>query len=283
MPTYLITGATGVIGRHTIAALLERGGDDLLIRATTRDPEAAQLPADPRLAPARFDFAAPATYAPALADVDAVLLIVPSVTPNVAALVAPFVEHLAARGPRRAIYLSAFGAERLPVYAPLVRQVRSADLDLTVLEPTFFASNFGHYEREGVEERGMIFQVSGDGRTAYVTPADVGRAAAAVLTGGRAHLGQTYRLTGPEALDLNAVAAEISAIRGTEVRYVAASEEAYRGALAEAGVPGFVADYMVPLYDLLRGGHVAGVSPDVERPTGRKPETPEVRLTRDFG
>ena len=104
-----------------------------------------------------------------------------------------------------------------------------------------------------------------------------------MLTGGREHLGQTYRLTGPEALDLATVAAEVSAIRGTEVRYVAASEEAYRGALAKAGVPSVVADYMMPLYDLLRGGHVAGVSPDVERPTGRKPETLRTQLERDFG
>ena len=134
---------------------MERGGDDVCIRATTRDPEASDLPTDPRLTAVRFDFADPATYAPALADVDAVLLIVPAVTPDVATLAAPFVEHLAAHGPRRVVHLSAFGAERLPVYAPLVRQVRSADLDLTVLEPTFFSSNFGHYEREGIEERGM--------------------------------------------------------------------------------------------------------------------------------
>lgn len=283
MPRFLITGATGIVGRHTIAALLELDRADLHVRAASRQPEQLDYTSDRRVEAVAFDFADADTYGPALAGADAVMLVVPSVTPDVAALAAPFVDYLAAHGPKRLVYLSAYGAEHLPVYAPLVARVRSAGLDLTVLEPTFFASNFGTYEREGIEERGMIFQASGDGRTAYVTPADVGRAAAAVLTGGREHVGQTYRLTGPQALDLHEVAEQLSEVRGEHVRYVAASEQDYRGALARAGVPGFVADYMMPLYDLLRGGHVAEVSPDVERLTGREPETLRLQLGRDFG
>ena len=55
-----------------------------------------------------------------------------------------------------------------------------------------------------------------------------------------------------------------------------------RAGVAGAGVPGFVADYMMPLYDLLRGGHVAAVSPDVERLTGQEPETLRTQLEWDF-
>ena len=38
-----------------------------------------------------------------------------------------------------------------------------------------------------------------------------------------------------------------------------------------------------PLYDLLREGHVAAVSPDVVRLTGRAPERLRTQLARDFG
>ena len=278
MSTLLILGATGNVGSNTINALRERDFNGV-VRAASRQ---ATDTFDGYAQPVRFDFADADTFAPATEGADVVFFNVPPVHPDLISLVGPYIDYLREHGPKRIVHLSAFGAEHLPVYGPVIEAVQAAGFDLTVLEPTFFASNFGTYEREGIEHRNVIFQASGEGRTGYVNPADIGHAAAVVLTQ-EGHVGQTYRLTGPEALSLHTVAQQLSDVRGVPTQYVPATEQQYRSALAEAQVPSFVADYMVPLYDLLREGKVEALSPDLKRLTGRDPLPLRTQLERDFG
>ena len=43
-----------------------------------------------------------------------------------------------------------------------------------------------------------------------------------------------------------------------------------------------VADYMIPVYGMIKHGKVRGVTNNVEKITGKKPETFEAVLKRDF-
>jgi uncharacterized protein YbjT (DUF2867 family) len=65
----LVTGATGNVGREAVKLLLESGAE---VAAVTRDPRTAVLPHGGRVVGG--DPSRPTTLAPALHDVEAVLL-----------------------------------------------------------------------------------------------------------------------------------------------------------------------------------------------------------------
>ena len=65
----LVTGATGNIGRHVVTTLLDEGQK---VRALTRMPERARLPAEVEVRAGDFD--AVETLTPAMDGVDTVLL-----------------------------------------------------------------------------------------------------------------------------------------------------------------------------------------------------------------
>src|ERR1700684_955542 len=94
----LVTGATGNIGREVVKLLLESGEE---VTAVTRDPGSAVMLGGARVAvgaPSR-----PATLAPALGDVEAVLVSPRAVGNAAAQLLALAREH----GARRVVLLSA--------------------------------------------------------------------------------------------------------------------------------------------------------------------------------
>src|SRR5436309_14967539 len=106
-----------------------------------------------------------------------------------------------------------------------------------------------------------------------VAQADVAAAATAVLRDPAAHAGQTYDLTGPEAVSLKEAADLLSEARGRPVRYVEESiEEAYASrAVYEA--PKWQVDAWVSTYLAIAEGALEDVSGDIEALTGR-PATP---------
>ena len=275
----LILGATGTVGRAVLRALREHG-----VAATAAVRSLARVPAEATDAVV-FDFQRPETFAPALAGRDRVFLLGPPLVPDLDVLLAPFVDHLAASGPRKVVYLSANGMQdlpELPFHARLERRLGEArDLEVTVLRPGFFAQNFANYARADIEQRQVLFFPAGQGRTAFVDAGDIGRSAAAVLAG-QGHAGQVYTLTGPEAWSMADVAAELSVLLGRRITDVAPTPEVFRAALIGAGVPTAVPDYVIPVYQLIARGVVAAVSDDVRRLTGRAPRHPREVLAEDF-
>ena len=93
----LITGATGNVGRHLVAGLL---GEGTPVRALTRDPGGARLPAGAEVA--RFDPGEPETMAAALAGVTAVFVNVTAV----GGVIGDLVTAAARAGVGRAVMLS---------------------------------------------------------------------------------------------------------------------------------------------------------------------------------
>ena len=66
---------------------------------------------------------------------------------------------------------------------------------------------------------GVIRGPAGDGRAAVVSHEDIARVAVAVLQEPSRHAGETYSLTGPEALSLAEMARLLTEVRGREVRF----------------------------------------------------------------
>lgn len=92
------------------------------------------------------------------------------------------------------------------------------------------------------------------------------------------HDGRTYTVTDPEALTYEQVAAQLAVALGRSVTYVDVPDAAARAGMVEAGLPGWIADQIVILWGLLRGGAAASTTDVVRVLTGREPRT-----VADFG
>ncbi len=267
----LVTGATGTVGSAVVEALRAKGAAFV---AASRDVEKAKQKLGADVDVVAFEFENPATYAAATADVTKVFLVGPPLNTEMDALLTPFIHFLQEAGINRVVYLSAAGAEILaeamPFHTNLENLLKDEGFALTILRPTFFAQNFGNYERENVLTRKVLYSPAGQGKAAFVDIHDVGEVAATVLLGS-GHAGKEYNLTGPTPYSYADVAGLLTEIGGEPIFYPAPSPEEYARTLQAAGAPGFIAPYMNRVYALIRDGHADFISPDVETILGKKP------------
>lgn len=285
MATYFVTGATGTVGSAVVQALLDQGEH---VKAASRHPEKSREQFDERgignrIEAVHFDYENPETFSE-VAGADAVFLLGPPLYPDLFRLVSPFADYLIKNGPQRVVYLSAYGMEdlkELPFHAQMEEKLQKTDLDWRVARPGFFMQNFGNYERENIEQRKVIFVPAGDGKTAFISANDIG-AVLAVLLRKDIYRHQTIELTGPQLYTYFEVADLLSRVTGETITYANPDEDTYRRVLADAGAPPMVADYMIPVYGMIKHRKVEGVTDNVEKLTGKKPETLETVLKHDF-
>lgn len=103
-----------------------------------------------------------------------------------------------------------------------------------------------------------------------IDPRDVAACAAAVLSG-QSGVGETHLITGPEAITFTEVARRLSTALGRTVEYVAVPDEAARASMLEAGLPSWLAEEVVGIFQLLREGINADTTDLVRRLTGHDP------------
>lgn len=133
----LVTGATGNVGTELIKKL-SAGGHS--IRAFVRSRAQAQAIALPRVQFVEGDFAKPETFAPALADIDRLFLLIPS-SSDVERQQRDFVEAAKQSKVRHIVKLSQLGADehaagRFQHYHGAVEEyIRHLDISYTFLRP----------------------------------------------------------------------------------------------------------------------------------------------------
>lgn len=261
---FLVTGATGNVGRHVVDGLLSAGES---VRALTRRPEDARLAAGADVVGG--DLTRPETVAPALEGVTALFLF-PS--PGTAG---PVLRAARERGVRRVVLLSSAsvrydtdgGDNPIVAYHKEVEhQVETSGLDWTLLRPCAFAANtlgWAPQIRAGGVVRGPYASVE----MALIDERDIADVAVrALLTDG--HAGARHHLTGPEPLTQTEQARRIGAAVGRPVRYEEVSPATARERMLRDGVPADLAD-MTLRFHAGRVGVPAEISPTVEDVTGR--------------
>jgi len=118
---------------------------------------------------------------------------------------------------------------------------------------------------------GVIRGPAGDGRVAAVTRDDIADVAVAALLDGDRHHGQTYDMTGPEALTLGEIAEVLSRFAGRPIAYHAETlEEAY-ASRASYGAPDWEVDGWVTTYVANANGELEGISDDIATVAGHPP------------
>jgi uncharacterized protein YbjT (DUF2867 family) len=273
MTTVLVTGATGTVGSAVVRELGERGAR---VRAFVRDPDraAAILGEDVELAIGDFD--EPASILRALDGVDGLFLACGN-GPGQVRYETTAIDAAAAAGVGRIVKLSAIGAE---VGSPLAfwdwqgrieQHLAQSGVTAVVLRPANYMTNL-LASAEAIAHTGMLFAPAGGARVAMIDPRDVAAVAAVALTED-GHDGQVYALTGPAALTYDEVAEALSDATGRGIAFVDVDDEAARQGMLEAGLPGFVTDFLVGLFGALRAGAHAVPTGTVRAVTGREPRS----------
>lgn len=259
----LVTGATGLVGKEVVQALVGRG---VAVKATSRS--GTEIPGAEA---AIFDFGDPDTFDAALEDVDRVFLLVPSeAVARGPELVPPFIQATKTAGVRKVVCMTGMTSDRpeADMY-PVERSVQESGIEWTLLRPNWFNQNFapGFY-LESIKGAGGLFLPAADAKTSFVDTRDIGEMAAVALTE-EGHDGMAYTLTGPEALSHTEACAILSRAAGREITYTPISDDQMREALRARGLPHESIEELVGLYRIVREGLCAPTSDDIPSVLGR--------------
>jgi uncharacterized protein YbjT (DUF2867 family) len=230
----LVTGATGNVGAEVVRALAAAGHP---VRALTRDPSAARLPAG--VTAAGGDLSAPESLDGVFDDVTAVFLL--AGYPDAPGLLA----RMADAGVRRVVLLSTGAVVGGDLDNYVVRfnvvseaAVRDSALSWTVLRPSGFMSNALRW-RPQLQAGDTVREPFADLPVAVIDPFDIGVVAARALTE-QEHAGRSYRLTGPQALRPAERLAILGEALGRDLRLVPQSDQEARTAMSEVMPPPLV-------------------------------------------
>lgn len=263
----LITGASGTIGSALVAALEARGIAFSVMRSQPGTGSTHPV--------VLGDYSQPATLREAFAGFDVVFLLQPLV-PDLVAHGHNAIAAAKAAGVKHVVRSSGAGADPAsPVsiaqaHGSVDQALRESGLEWTILRPTFFMQNHITHNREAIRQ-GNYYAAQGDGAISLIDVRDIADCVAAILADPASHRGQTYDLTGGEALSNAVQMAEISAVAGKPVSYVDIPGEAAEAAMREHGVPTQLIDWYLSLHAVVKAGYAAAVSPDVERLSGHPP------------
>ncbi len=234
--TIAITGATGQLGRLTIAALKSRlpAGD---IIALARSPEKAEGLGVPARA---FDYDRPETLVPALAGVDRLLLISGNEVGQRAAQHRAVIAAAKAAGVGQIVYTSLLHADSTPLslaaeHVETEAMLAASGIAHVILRNGWYAENYTGAIPSALEH-GALIGAAGAGRVSGAARADYAEAAAVVLAG-EGHAGRTYELAADDAWTLADLAAEISAQSGRDIPYRNLPQADYAATLIGAGLP----------------------------------------------
>jgi len=193
-----------------------------------------------------------------------------------------FVDAAQRAGVRHVVYTSFYGAAADAVFTlgrdhfATEEHIKASGMGHTFLRDNFYLNYLSYF----AGDEGVIRGPAGQGRLSAVAQEDVAAVASAVLLAPAEHLGQTYDLTGPEALTLGEAAAILTRVTGSPVRYVDETVPEAYASRAKYGAEDWQVDAWVSTYLAIARGECDGVSQDVERVSGRAPYSLEQLLRR---
>lgn len=269
----LVTGATGNVGYRLLENLRDAGTPTTaMVRI---EAKAVDLPPGIEHVVATYDDPPPPQR---LEDFDQVFLLSPDGETQ-AELEILFVDALVTSGRRPRVLKVAYDGFQDPDCAVRFMQSHrlvAAHLDRTglpvsYLAPTLFMEDL-LWSADSVRDEALISLPAGPARVCMVAARDVADVATAILTGdAQADDGDVFVLTGPEALDYNAVAARISSVFARTVEYADVAPQAARSSLAQSGMSAWQADGRMELFEWIRDGAMDEVTDTVQNIGGRQP------------
>lgn len=265
----LVTGATGMFGSRIVRELAGRGAP---VRALVHSAAHAQeTPGEVVVG----DMDDAATLAEPLAGVETVFLVSP-MDDSIQTREGNVLNAALEAGVRRIVKLHGAVRHRGDALAQLhgasIDAIRASGLEWALVSPSSVMETSLLSQAEGIRQMGAIFGCSAQGRIGLVAADDVARAAAVVLAEG-GEQGRDYQLTGPAALTMAEVAAQLGEGVGREIAYQDMPPDDFRSMLVEqAGMDPETVDVDVMLHLLAwRRGDADLRTDTVRELTGREP------------
>jgi uncharacterized protein YbjT (DUF2867 family) len=269
----LVNTPTGKVGRLVTRLLLDAGLDLTLI---ARHPE--KLDGLGTRAPVvQGDLDDPATLDRATQGVDTLFWVTPGLAnpdylrwnQDLAGLAVATARR---NGVQRAVMLSSISAQVPRGVGPISslhlveREFRAGFADLVILRPTFFMENhLGSIA--SIAAMGAIFApIAGDVRFPQIATRDIAARAAALLGDGTWTGQRILGLHGPADLSYEQTAQIIGEALGRPVNFVQVTGEQAKQAMVGGGLPPYIADAYVEMYDAMGSGVFQQAEP-------RSPET----------
>lgn len=260
----LISTANGKVGSEIVKQLVTLGA---VLRVGAHNVSKAQA-AFPGTEVVHFDYHNLASVKAALSGVSVLYLASPGDFP--AAPEQAVVELAKSAGVRRIVKLSAMGVENadgVPL-REVEKTIQASGLEWTLLRPSWFMQNYSTGMAEGIKA-GTLYEPTESARTGFIDARDIAAVAVKALTED-GHTGQAYTLTGPQSLNREEVARQISEAMGKPVQYVPISDEQFRAAMKDALSPSYL-ELMSSLYSGVRAGWSDATTDTVQRVLGREP------------
>ena len=261
----LVTGATGNAGGGVVNGLLELGTD---VRGLVRAGSEGDLPDGVEAVPA--DLNDPESLRAPLEGVTAVFLL------SGYEGIERSLELMGEAGAERVVLLSSSAAPTGDLDNAVARYhilseraVRESGLPWTFLQPNSFMSNALRWLPQ-LEQGNVIRGPFGDVPISTIDPDDLGAVAARALTTDE-HEGQTYRLSGPEALRPGEQVAILAKYTGRDLSFDPQSNEEARAEMEEQ----MPKEYVDAFFSFFVDGTVdeTTVHPAVKQVTGREPRS----------
>ena len=251
----LILGGTGKTGRRLAERLTARG---IPVRIGSRSAET------------RFDWEAPASWAPALEGVSAVYIsYYPDIAvPGAAEVIGAFARLAVRHGVRRLVLLSGRGEHEAQRAEEMLR---ASGADWTILRCAWFSQNFSEGFLVEPLLAGEVALPVGPVGEPFVDVDDIADVAEAVLTQ-PGHVGQLYELTGPRLLSFTDAVAEIAKAAGRDIRFVRISHDEFTASVASHELPPEIVWLLDELFTKVLDGRNESLTDGVQRVLGRAPK-----------
>ncbi|MBV1927376.1 MAG: SDR family oxidoreductase [Rhodobacteraceae bacterium] len=277
---FIVTGASGQLGRQVIANMLEAGAGPII--AVTRSPEKLADLADKGVEARKGDFNDPASLASAFAGGKRLLIISTDdlepgkrLTAHSNAIAAASKE-----GINHIVYTSLSSpVEESPItfsgdHRDTEALIKATGANYTILRNNLYTDLIlmGGGQSIGM---GQHFAAAATGKTGYVTRTDCARAAAAALM--QEAGSSVLDITGPEAIGQADIAAILSEISGKDIPYIPIPTEDLVQAMVGAGMPEFMSRVFASFDTAMAEGYLDIATGDLEKLTGQAGQS-----ARDF-
>ncbi|WP_114855946.1 NAD(P)H-binding protein [Brachybacterium sp. YJGR34] len=286
--TIAITAATGQLGRLVVDELLARTSAEQIVALARDTSKAADLAAR-GIEVRPFDYDRPEALAPALEGVDRLLLISGDAVGQRVAQHAAVIEAATASRVPFVAYTSVLHADTAqhlavaPDHVETEQLLADAPFAVALLRNGWYSENLVDAAAQAAGS-GYVLTSAGDGRQFTAARRDYAAAAAAVLTAETAEAA-TYELAGDTGFTQDEFAQLVGELAGATVTAQHVSTEGHRAALAEAGLPDGLVDFLVSTEQAVAHGELADpasgtLSGLIGRPTTPLRETLAGALTR---
>lgn len=225
MPRIFVTGATGNVGTAVIHSLLTHGTHVEIVAGARKTELIPALFTRNNVRTVEFDFLAPSTFSPAMANADILFLLRPPPISDAEKVFGPLLECAVENKLRHIIFLSVQGAERSRMipHNKIERLILKSGISYTFLRPAYFMQNFLTSLSNDLKLNSRIFLPAGQARFTLVDVRDIGAVTAEIVEKIDLYKNRALELTSNDLLTFGDMAESLTFGLGRKISYISPS------------------------------------------------------------